>query len=142
MTTSTKFQKYDPAQHESFKIQNIIPLFKGDRATLYDKPQGQQTGASFFIGETEYAMVDFDIKCEGVDEYREMILGILPQDGIRIVKTKSGGLHVYVKADNIERFYKNQYPTVYQDDNLAIDLFVPRKKDKVHLPLPGTITRE
>ena len=113
--------------------------FTGEKIDIYNylKHDGQKsgdiTGKALLLNTSPYCVIDIDISTKIDEERREEIRQTFINEfdaGCKIVKTTSGGLHLYSMWDNsIEGLTKNDYTKIYKCDDYEIDVFIPIKKD-------------
>ena len=111
---------------------------------------GQQTGEALEANKSPYVIFDFDIKAKSRDERitrGDKILGklleILPEDVLRVVRTCSGGLHIYSMDDNTifpdKEGKKNRFIKIFSNKHVDIDVFFPNDpKLQSLVMLPGS----
>lgn len=111
----------------------------------FQNAPGRITGYALDGSKMKYAVIDFDwnkqleISDEEKNEFLDRILNVF-ENKAKIVKTGSGGVHLYViydnawKRDDIEQI--NRYVKVWKSERMDIDVFVSHipKQSLVMLP--------
>ena len=122
-------------------VRKCFDYNKGSRFAS-DIGKTDSTGSSLFINECEnLAVVDIDINKtlpkEKIDEYREEFIEMLNDDNI-IIKTASGGLHIYANLTFEPRVCQNKKI----DSSIAkiydVDIFGKLCKMNQQVMLPGS----
>ena len=110
--------------------------FTGEKIKLYNffkhdgQKQGKQTGEALLLNTSPYCVIDIDVKDSSNEENVQNIINEL-NDCCKIVKTTSGGYHIYSLWDeSIKNLEKNRFVKCYESDDFDIDLFFPVPKDK------------
>ena len=102
---------------------------------------GEITGYALSIDSSQYAIIDVDIH-ENKEQIRKQFKDICKDLNVRVVRTGSGGLHIYTMWDESFKATKDSYVKAYKDpsNSFDIDVFVPFKSDKVSrcIVLPGS----
>ena len=102
------------------------------------------TGASLYINNTGYAVVDVDVHVEDEDEeesVRDNFMEVVEDMKVKVVKTRGGGLHIYCRWDESLEPNTGRAVGVYEseDGRYAIDVMSPVHPDKASLVLmPGS----
>lgn len=111
-----------------------------------EKNKGFKSGDAVMITKTfNLSIIDFDIKKSFDDARKESIrsniLNKLTDDDV-VVKTASGGLHVYALMDDF-KVQQPRYIKCYEGDEYDVDLFssVYNKNEDIHVMLPGSKVR-
>ena len=117
--------------------------FTGEKINLYNyekhdgKKFGETTGIALCLNTSPYVVIDIDIN-KKIDEprreeIRESFIAAFCQE-CKIVKTTSGGLHLYCSWDNsVDGLTKNDYTKIYKCDDYDIDVFIPVIKENRRL---------
>ena len=105
------------------------------------------TGMSLYINNTDYAVIDVDIKVEDEtikDNISEDFEDALKTVNVKLVETRSGGLHIYCRWDGSFKSTSGRVRRAYVDESgrYVIDLFTPGAPGKANLVLlPGSKAR-
>lgn len=105
-----------------------------------------QTGKCLMVNQCPgLTVIDIDINKSLPPADRELIrnqlIEKLSSDDV-IVKTGSGGLHIYTNEMDYDRFYKNSYVKCFTGENFDIDIFTSWTEDKqAVIMLPGSSNR-
>ena len=117
--------------------------FIGDKIVLrnFEKHDGikigKKTGEALLANTSPYAIVDIDVKCEQEEVLKSFSSKAF--DRCKIVKTASGGLHIYSIWDQSMPLSKNRYIKFFSCDLFDVDLFVPIDREKRSIVvLPGS----
>ena len=113
--------------------------FTGEKIKLYnyEKHDGKKyyrggiTGKGLLLNTSPYCVIDIDAKQNLLDvDNVQMILNDF-KDKCKIVKTVSGGLHLYcLWDDSMKNLDKNRFVKCYKCDSFDIDLFLPVPREK------------
>lgn len=114
---------------------------KHDGAKNYNS---YKTGYALLLNTTNYVVLDFDFNKKLEKSVKENIYETLYENvkdyNVKIVKTASGGLHLYCLWDESFNADKNRYRHCYECDEYEVDLYIPTPKDKRSLiMLPNSI---
>ena len=109
---------------------------------------GKVTGSALRISSSPYAVIDVDITKSLPDNTKEELRDLFSfLNKVKLVKTGSGGLHIYTKWDSSFPAYDDSYLKVVssRELNFGIDVFVPFHKDGKSsrcIVLPGTQAKD
>ena len=108
---------------------DIYNYLKHDRDAYTDNV----TGKALCLNTSPYCVIDIDISTKidesRREEIRQSFIAAFCQE-CKIVKSTSGGLHLYCKWDHsVDGLTTNDYKDNYVTDEYKIDVFIPVMKD-------------